>query len=97
MKELNIKSEKIILSGGGSRSSLWRQIMSDVLNSKVITLNIDESPAFGAAIIAGKGCGIYSDIKDIAYKIINEVEHENIPIAKNAKKYSKIYQIYKSL
>ncbi len=97
MRKLNINSKKIVLSGGGSRSRLWRQIITDTFNTRVITLNVEESPAFGAAIIAGKGCGIYPDIKNIADKIIDDINQENSPIAENVKKYNKIYRIYKSL
>ncbi len=97
MKELDIKSDNIILSGGGVRSRVWRQILADVLKSKVTTLNIEEGPAFGAAIIAGKGCGIFSDIKDIGDKIVKDINQENLPIAENVEKYKKLYPIYKSL
>jgi len=97
MKELKIESDSIILSGGGARSDIWRQILADVLDSKVITLNIEEGPAYGAAIIAGKGCGIFSKIEDVANKIVNDIRYENNPIAENVEKYKKIYPLYKSL
>lgn len=97
MKELNIKSDNIILSGGGAKSDIWRQILADVLNSKVVTLNIEEGPAFGAAIIAGKGCGLFSKIEDVADRILGEVNQENYAIAENVEKYKKLYPIYRSL
>ncbi len=97
MKELDIKPDSIILSGGGARSGIWRQIIADVLDSKVITLNIEEGPAYGAAIIAGKGCGIFTDIEDATDKIVGEVKQENHPIPENVEKYKKIYPLYKSL
>jgi len=97
MKELNINTDQIILSGGGSRSHIWRQIIADVLNKKVITLKIDQSPSFGAAIIAGKGCGIFPDLMVISDKIISNIDEENHPVDKNVKIYNKIYRIYKSL
>ncbi len=96
MRDLNINSDKIILFGGGSKSSIWRQIIADILNSKVVTLNVEEGPAFGAAIIAGAGCGVYSSIEEGVDKIINE-DKENNPIAENVEKYKKLYTIYKSL
>ena len=96
MRDLNINSDKIILFGGGAKSSTWRQIIADILNSKVVTLNIEEGPALGAAIIAGAGCGIYSNIEEGVNKIINE-DKENNPIAENVKKYKKLYAIYKLL
>lgn len=96
MRDLNINSDKIILFGGGAKSSTWRQIIADILNSKVVTLNVEEGSAFGAAIIAGEGCGIYSSIKEGVDKIINE-DKENNPIAENVEKYKKLYAIYKLL
>jgi len=96
MRELNITSDKIILFGGGAKSSIWRQIIADILNSKVVTLNVEEGPAYGAAIIASAGCGIYPSIKEGVDKIINK-DKENNPIAENVEKYKKLYVIYKSL
>lgn len=96
MRDLNINSDKIILFGGGAKSSTWRQIIADILNSKVVTLNVEEGSAFGAAIIAGAGCGIYSNIEEGVNKIINE-DKENNPIAENVEKYKKLYAIYKLL
>lgn len=96
MRDLNINSDKIILFGGGAKSRTWRQIIADILNSKVVTLNVEEGSAFGAAIIAGAGCGIYSSIKEGVDKIINE-DKENNPIAENVEKYKKLYAIYKLL
>ncbi|MFZ3106144.1 MAG: xylulokinase, partial [Candidatus Hydromicrobium sp.] len=96
MRDLNINSDKIILFGGGAKSSTWRQIIADILNSKVVTLNVEEGSAFGAAIIAGAGCGIYPNIKEGVDKIINE-DKENNPIAENVEKYKKLYVIYKLL
>ncbi len=97
MKELNINTDQIILSGGGSRSHIWRQIIADILKKKVITLKIDESPSFGAAIIAGKGSNVFPDFKYVSDKIINNIDEENYPIDKNVKQYKKTYKIYKSL
>jgi xylulokinase len=96
IKSLNINSEHIILLGGGSKSSTWRQIISDILNYKVFTLNVEEGPAFGAALIAGVGFGIYPGIEEIVEKII-EKDKENNPIDENVKKYKKFYNVYTSL
>jgi xylulokinase len=96
MRDLNINSDRVILFGGGAKSSIWRQIITDILNSKVVTLNVEEGAAFGAAIIAGAGCGIYSSIEEAVDKIIKE-DKENNPIAENVEKYNKLHAIYKSL
>jgi len=97
INELDIKTNKIILSGGGSRSAVWRQIIADALKTNVVTLKIDESPAFGAAIIAGKGCGIFPDLNVISDKILNDIKNKNYPLEKNIRRYNKLYRIYKAL
>jgi len=96
LKTQNISSEKVVLFGGGAKSNIWRQIIADVFNTKIVTLNIKEGPAYGAALIAGVGVGIYSSMEDAVAKIIREV-NEISPLEKNVKKYKKLYKIYKSL
>ncbi|GAG92323.1 unnamed protein product, partial [marine sediment metagenome] len=96
MRKLNIVSDKIVLFGGGAKSKVWRQIISDVMNARIVTLNVEEGPAYGAALIAGVGCGIYSSIEEAAGKTIKEANQIN-PIEENVKKYEKLYKIYGSL
>lgn len=81
---------------GGSKSSIWIQIIADILNLKVITLNIEEGPAYGAALIAGVGSGIYGSVEEACSRTIKEDSKIN-PIKENVKRYEKIYEIYKSL
>jgi len=96
VKRLNINSNHIILLGGGSKSPTWRQIISDVLNHKLVTLNVEEGPAFGAALIADVGCSMYHGIEEVIDGII-KIDKEINPIEKNVKKYKQIYTVYKSL
>ena len=48
------------LTGGGSRSTLWRQILADILGVEV-ELPETSDASFGAALVAGIGTGIFSD------------------------------------
>jgi xylulokinase len=60
--ELNVPVSSIRLGGGGARSSLWRQIQADVYGRPVETVVVDEGAAFGAAVLAGIGAGIWRDV-----------------------------------
>ena len=47
--------QQIRVSGGGSQSSFWRQIMADVFNFPLVTVDTAEGAAYGAALLAGLG------------------------------------------
>jgi xylulokinase len=52
-RELGIKPAEIRLTGGGSKSAIWRQICADVFGVPTICLKSAEGAALGAAIQGG--------------------------------------------
>lgn len=63
MQELGLALDEVRLIGGGARSAVWRQIVADVLGQPVTTMRAEEGPAFGAALLAGVGAGVYPDVE----------------------------------
>jgi xylulokinase len=72
--ELQIPVERIRLGGGGARSPLWRQIQADVYGNAVETVKADEGAAFGAAILAGVGAGVWSSVDDACDALVHTAE-----------------------
>jgi xylulokinase len=60
--DLQVPVESVHLGGGGSRSPLWRQIQADVYGAPVDTVQTDEGAAFGAAILAAAGIGLWPSV-----------------------------------
>ncbi|MCX6905143.1 MAG: xylulokinase, partial [Verrucomicrobia bacterium] len=52
LAELGVKPRQIRATGGGSKSKVWRQIMADIFNAEVVTLQVSEGAAYGAALQA---------------------------------------------
>ncbi len=52
LAELGVQATQVRATGGGAKSKLWRQIMADVFNAEVVTLQVAEGAAFGAALQA---------------------------------------------
>jgi xylulokinase len=50
------------VSGGGSRSELWLQIVASVLDLPLQRVAVDEGAAFGAAILGGVAAGTWPDV-----------------------------------
>ena len=95
-EELKVPVNEIRASGGGSRSPFWRQIQADVFNRKVATINSEEGPAFGVALLAAVGGGEYSSITEACSAAIRVVK-ETFPNEKATPIYSKGMDIYRSL
>ena len=54
---------QIRASGGGLASPLWRQILADVLNAEIATVNTTEGAAYGAGLLASVGAGWYPHVQ----------------------------------
>ena len=61
-EEMGVPVDRIRLGGGGARSALWRQIQADVYGSAVDTAGADEGAAYGAAILAAVGIGLWPTV-----------------------------------
>jgi xylulokinase len=96
IKECGVRINEVRLTGGGAKSSLWTQILSDIFNCPVVTTNITESSAHGAALLAGVGCGIYRDIEEGCKKTIKTVKTVK-PVKQSTNIYDEYYKIYRTL
>lgn len=50
LRKLGVSFSEIRLTGGGSRSSIWRSICADIFGVSTVTLSNTEGAALGAAI-----------------------------------------------
>lgn len=81
--------------GGGGKSPLWRQMVSDALGLELIEMKYADS-SFGSAMLAGIATGIFESPKK-AIEICNEVVSKTVPNPENTKKYQKVFQKYKAI
>jgi xylulokinase len=95
MRALGLNISQVRASGGGARSELWRQILADVFNSEIVLVNITEGAAFGAALLAGVGTGVYSSVEDACAQTI-QVTNSVTP-GENVAVYEDYYQVYRGL
>lgn len=58
---------QIRVSGGGSRSDVWLQILADVLGVELKRSTASEGAAFGAALLAGVGVGGWRTVEDACH------------------------------
>lgn len=95
-RSLGINIERTKICGGGAKSVLWKRIIANVLNVTVETVENEEGPSFGGAILAAVGCGEYDSVEEAAESIV-KVKDRIEPNAEIAAKYESKYRIFKRL
>ncbi len=96
MRELGLDVSEIRAIGGGARSTLWRQMQADILGSPITTMRVEEGPAFGAALLAGVGAGVYPDAASAVSAAVRTGDAvEPQPEAQRA--YDELYALYREL
>ncbi len=88
--------EEVRVSGGGAKSSLWRQILADTLDANLVTVNTTEGAAFGAALLAGVGAGVWSNVDAACAQTISTRDHVT-PNKETSNVYDSLYEEYKRL
>jgi len=96
MREMRLPITQVRASGGGARSPLWRQIQTDVTNLPHYTINVDEGPALGVALLAGVGAGVYPDVPSACKSIIRVVSSTEVCHV-NRVAYDRFYAVYRAL
>jgi xylulokinase len=96
IREMGVPVREIRASGGGSKSQLWRQIQADVFGQKVSTINAEEGPAYGVALLAAVGAGAFKNIQEACAATIRVVESTS-PGRAAQKTYAAAFPEYRQL
>jgi xylulokinase len=95
MRDLGLTISQVRGSGGGARSGLWRQMLADVFESELVTVDVTEGAAYGAALLAGVGAGVYADVSEACRRTIRIVDR--VAPGPESVTYADYYPIYRSL
>ena len=96
MRGLGIDLSEVRAIGGGARSALWRQMQADIFGAEVATLAAEEGPAYGAALLAGVGAGLFADVGAAVERCV-AVAAITRPDPPAQQRYDQAYAIYRQL
>lgn len=91
-----VKIESTKICGGGAKSALWRNIVSNVLGIPVVRPLIEEGPSYGGAILAMVASGEYSSVSEATEKLIKNRDI-TYPVDEIVSLYNKKYENFKKL
>jgi xylulokinase len=88
------------VSGGGSRSAVWLEIVASVLNLPLEVCAVDEGAAFGAALLGGVAAGVFQDAPaavDACVRVTRTVEPRPEWVERYAEVLPRFRRLYPAL
>jgi xylulokinase len=100
IRGMGVPVTEIRVSGGGARSRFWRSLQADIYRGAVWTLSSGEGPAYGVALLAGVGTGVWASVPEACDATIRKVSATK-PTPRNVRLYDALYpeygRLYRSL
>ncbi len=96
MRGMGVTPTQVRASGGGARSDFWRTLQADIYNAPIVLTNASEGPAYGVALLAGVGTGVWGTVEEACKGAIRQTL-KLAPNKKSAARYEKSYAVYDKL
>ena len=96
LRSLGVEPATAAVSGGASKSPVWRQILTDIAGIPLYTVNSSEGAALGAAILAAVGAGAWPDVPSVCNAFIRQVDIST-PDPAAVADYARLYPAYRAL
>jgi len=93
LQELGGDTHRVRVAGGGAKSAFWMQLMADILGEECVTIECEEGPALGAAMLAGVGVGVWPSVSAASAAIVREANSYK----PSGVDYSEAYRRYREL
>jgi xylulokinase len=94
LAEMKVPVKNVRLGGGGARSALWRQIQADVYGHEVEIVEAEEGAAYGAALLAGVGAGMWPSVEAASASVVRVAERV-VPQADVVATLNRNYEAYR--
>lgn len=95
-KKLGIKLRRSKICGGGAKSELWKRIFANVLNMDIDTVETEEGPGYGGAILAAVSCGEWKNVEEAANELV-KISGTISPTSELSALYNKRYEQFKQI
>lgn len=87
--------DQIRASGGGTASQLWLQILADVLDAEIASVETTEGAAYGAGLLAAVGAGWFGTVESAADALVQAT-----PVSApgpDVPRYAEAHAVYRAL
>jgi len=94
LHQLGLTPKELLLTGGGAKSAFIRRLQADVYGLPVSTVNREEGPAYGAALLAAVGVGAFPDLRAAVAATLTRAPSEP-PDSQTGREYQRAYERFR--
>lgn len=95
-RKAGIGIARATVCGGGAKSRVWREILANVLNCAIVSPVTEQGPAYGAAILAMVGSGLFPDVETAAKQLVR-LRETVLPRGELVRRYEQKYEVFTHL
>ncbi|OBR64307.1 xylulokinase [Paenibacillus oryzae] len=90
------KVDKIVSIGGGAQNPAWLQMQADIFDAEVVSLENEQGPGLGAAMLAAYGCGWFPSLEACAELFVkHDQKYQPNPAA--VETYKGLFRLYQQV
>jgi xylulokinase len=88
--------DRVISIGGGAQNPVWLQMQADIFDATVVSLENEQGPGLGAAMLAAYGCGWFGSLDECAAKFVKHAASYE-PNPETVEIYRGLFDIYREV
>ncbi|SDC65729.1 xylulokinase [Paenibacillus sp. UNCCL117] len=96
LRDAGVSVDTIVSIGGGAKSGLWLQMQADIFGAAVVSLENEQGPALGAAMLAAVGSGWFGSLRECAAVFVRRGRVYR-PDEQRAAVYRELFQLYRDV
>jgi xylulokinase len=90
------KVDKIVSIGGGAQNPAWLQMQADIFDAEVVSLENEQGPGLGAAMLAAYGCGWFPSLEACAELFVKH-DQQYQPNPASVETYKGLFRLYQQV
>lgn len=88
--------DKVVSIGGGAQNPAWLQMQADIFNATVVSLENEQGPGLGAAMLAAYGCGWFESLEACADQFVKHADSYE-PNPQAVETYVALFRVYQQV
>ena len=89
-------ADRVVSIGGGAKNPSWLQMQADIFDAEVVSLENEQGPGLGVAMLAAVGCGWFPTLDECGERFVKRARVYQ-PVREQAARYKELFGVYREI